>query len=213
MAIVTLVILVSGTIIFLIRRRKANLTKSKQEGSPFEKPELDAQIKPVISELYNPHGEADSRELNKNVELDATMEIRAVVEIEGSRGGVEMEGSRGGVEMESNAPAAAELDAGPVTNQELLSPESTPQEMPSSNVWAERFPAPGIVLEQESLPSSEMRLRRECIPSSASAETNTLDYLPSASRAPPRSTRLAVPGEEKRNTFSSWSGRRRTGRY
>ena len=212
-AIVTLVILVSGTIIFLIRRRKANLTKSKQEGSPFEKPELDAQIKPVISELYNPHGEADSRELNKNVELDATMEIRAVVEIEGSRGGVEMEGSRGGVEMESNAPAAAELDAGPVTNQELLSPESTPQEMPSSNVWAERFPAPGIVLEQESLPSSEMRLRRECIPSSASAETNTLDYLPSASRAPPRSTRLAVPGEEKRNTFSSWSGRRRTGRY
>lgn len=128
-AILTLIILVSGSIIFLIRRRKANLAKFKQEETSFEKPELDAQTKPVISELYNPHGEADSREINKNVELDATMEIRTAAEVEGSRGGVEMEGSRGGVELESSVPAAAELDAGPVTRQELPSPEPTAQEM------------------------------------------------------------------------------------
>lgn len=210
-AILTLVILVSGSIIFLIRRRKAKLAKFKQEENLFEKPELDAQGKPVIRELYNPHGEADSRELSKNIELDGTMEIRAAAEVEGSPGRVEMEGSRGGVEMEGNAPAAVELDAGPVTHHEVLpSLEPAAQEIPSPNVGAECFPAPGM--EQESLPSSEMNLRQECIPSPASAETNALDYLPSASRAPPRSTRLAVPGEEKHRTFSLWSGRRRTGR-
>lgn len=157
-ATLTLVILVSGSIIFLIRRRKANLAESKPDETPFEKQELDAQTKPVISELYSPHGEADSRELNKNVELDASMEIRAAVEVEGSRGGVEMEGSQGGAEMESNASAAVELDAGPVTHQELPSSEPTAQGMPSPNLGAERFPAPGIVQEQESLPSSDMRL-------------------------------------------------------
>lgn len=212
MATLTLVILVSGSIIFLIRRRKANLAKSKPDETPFEKPELDAQTKPVISELYSPHGEADSRELNKNVELDASMEIRAAVEVEGSRGGIEMEGSQGGAEMESNAPAPVELDAGPVTHQELPSSEPTAPGMPSPNVGAERFPAPGIVQEQESLPSSDMRLGQDRIPSPAAAETNALDNLPSASRAPPRSARLAVPREEKRHSFSSWSGRRRTRR-
>lgn len=211
-AILTLIILVSGSIIFLIRRRKANVAKSKLDETPFEKPELDAQTKPVVSELYSPHGEADSRELNKVGELDATMEIRAAVEVEGSRGGVEMEGSKGGVEMESNAPAAVELDAGSVTRQELPSPEPTAQEMPSSNVGFERFPAPGIVLEQENLPSSEMRLGQDRMPSAASAETNALDHLPSASRAPTRSTRPAVPREEKRHSFSLRRGRRRTGR-
>lgn len=209
-AILTLIILVSGSIIFLIRRRKTNLAKSKQDETPFEKSELDAQTKPVVSEIYSPHGEADSRELNKIGELDATMEIRAAVEVEGSRGGVEMEGSKGGVEMESNAPAAVELDAGSVTRQELPSPEPTAQEMPSSNVGFERFPAPGIVLEQESLPLSEMRLGQDRMPSATSAETNALDHLPSASRAPTRSTRPAVPGEEKRHSFSLWPGRRRT---
>lgn len=204
-AILTLVILVSGSIIFLIRRRKANLdrAKSKRGENPFEKPELDGQTKPVISELYNPHGEADSRELKKNVELDATMEIMAAVEVEGSRGGVE---------MESNAPAAVELDAGPVTHDELPSPKPPAQEMPPPNVGAERFRAPGIVLEQETLPLSEMSSGQGCIPSPASAETNALDYLPSASRVPPRPTRLAVLGEEKRHSFSLWSGRRITGR-
>lgn len=212
MAILTLIVLVSGSIVFLIRRRNYNLAKSKLDETPFEKPELDAQTKPVISELYSPHCEADSRELNKNAELDATMEIRAAVEVEGSRGGIEMEGSKGGVEMESNAPAAVELDAGLVTHQELPSPEPTAQEMPSPNVGVERFPAPGIVQEQESLPSSEMRLGQDHIQSSASAGTNALDHLPSASRAPPRPTRLAVPRKEKRHSFSLWSGRRRTGR-
>lgn len=126
-AILTLLILVSGSIIFLIRRRKANLAKSKLDETPFEKPELDAQTKPIISELHSPHGEADSRELNKMPELDAAMEIRTAVEVEGSRGGVEMEGSKGGVEMESNAPVAVELDVGPVTYHELPSPEPTTQ--------------------------------------------------------------------------------------
>lgn len=135
-AILTLIILVSGSIIFLIRRRKANLVKFKPDENPFEKPELDAQTKPVISELYNPHGEADSRELTKNVELDATMEIRAAAEVEGSRGGIEMEGSRGGVELESSVPAAVELDAGPVAHQELPSPESTALEIPLPKVGA-----------------------------------------------------------------------------
>lgn len=209
-AILTLIILVSGSIIFLIRRRKANLAKSKLEETPFEKPELDAQTKPVVSELYSPHGEADSRPLNKIGELDATMQVRAAVEVEGSRGGVEMEGSKGGVEMESNAPAAVELDAGSVTRRELPSPEPTAQEMPSSNVGFERFSAPGIVLEQENLPSSEMRLGQDRMPSTISAETNALDHLPSASRAPTRSTRPAVPREEKRHSFSLWHGRSRT---
>ena len=131
MAILTLVILVSGSIVFLIRQRKANLAKLKQKETPIEKPELDAQAKPFISELYNPHGEADSRELDKNVELDATMEVRAAAEVEGSCGRVEMEGSRGGVEMEGNAPAAVELDAGPVAHEELPSLELAAQEMPS----------------------------------------------------------------------------------
>lgn len=135
-AILTLIILVSGSIIFLVRRRKANLAKSKPDEISFEKPELDAQTKPVVSELYSPHGEADSRELNKMGELDAT--VRAVVEVEGSRGGVEMEGSKGGVEMESNAPAAVELDAGSVNCRELPSPEPTAQIMPSSNVASRR---------------------------------------------------------------------------
>lgn len=149
MAILTLIILVSSSIIFLIRRRKDNLVKSNLDETPFEKPELDAQTKPVVSELYIPHGEADSTELNRIVELGATMEMRVAVEIEGSRGGVEMEGSKGGVEMESNAPAAVELDAEPVNCLELPSPEPTAQEMPSPNVGFERFLAPGIVLEQE----------------------------------------------------------------
>ena len=131
-AILTLIILVCGSIIFLIRRRKSSLAKSKPDET-FENPELDAQEKPVISELCSPHGEADSREVG---ELDAT--TRAVVEVEGSRGGFELEGSKGGVEMENNAPAAVELDAGSVIRQELPSPEPTAQIMPSSNVASRR---------------------------------------------------------------------------
>lgn len=121
--ILTLIILVSGSIIFLVRRRKANLAKSKPDETSFEKPELDAQTKPIVGELYSPHGEADSRELNKMSELDAT--IRAVVEVEGCHGGFEMEGSKCGAEMESNAPAAVELDDGSVTRPVLPSPEPT----------------------------------------------------------------------------------------
>lgn len=210
LAILTLVILVSGSIIFLIRRRKANLAKLKQEETPFEKPELDAQAKPFISELYNPHGEADSRELNKNVELNATMEVRAAAEVEGSCARVEMEGSKVGVEMEGNAPAAVELDAGPVTHEKLPSLKLAAQQMPSPKVGAECFPAPGM--GQESLPSSDMNLKQESIPPPAPAETRALDHLPPASRAPQRSTRLAGPGEKKHHIFSLWSGRRRTGR-
>lgn len=84
--------------------------------------------------------------------------------------------------------------------------------MPSPNVGAERFPAPGIVQEQESLPSSDIRLGQDRIPSPAAAETNALDHLLSASRTLLRLTWLAVLREEKRHSFSLWSGRRRTGR-
>ena len=56
-------------------------------------------------------------------------------------------------------------------------------------------------MEQESLPSSEMNLRPECIPSPAPAGTNALDYLPSASRAPPRSNSAGCAGGAEKSHF------------
>ena len=145
-AIVILCILVIGAIVFVVRRRRRNSEKPPAQDLEDEKLELDGLNKPVLAELYNPPGEADSREAFKpGLEMEDNTPVakaRRLAEVEGSHGGVEMEGSRGGVEMDGGT-AAVELDAGPVRWQNLSPPDTGTPELPS----------PAIPPEQQRLPS------------------------------------------------------------
>lgn len=126
-------ILLIGAAVFIIRRRRAHNGKETKVEEPerlSDKPELDGQGKPFIGELYNPHGEADSREVFKtNLELDATTQPQRA-EMQGSHGGIEMVGSRGGAELEGGN-AAVELEA-----------ISLPVELPSPYPRGSAIPSP-----------------------------------------------------------------------
>lgn len=155
-----------------------------------DKPELEGQGKPFIGELYNPHGEADSREVVKtSLEMDATTQP-PLAEIEGSHGGIEMEGSRGGAEMYGgNAPVELEAPVRPVElpspypgGSAISSPRIRPHERSQSPAAEEvtlqssspEAPEPPFPRSLSSL-SPSSRLRPDPPPPSSGAETKDLE--------------------------------------
>lgn len=167
-AVVISCILVLGAIFFVIRRRRRDRERLKAEEearNATTKPELDAMVKPVVGELYSPHGEADSREAFKpDLEMEGSKPMsildaknRRLVEVEGTTGGAEMEGSRGGVEMETGHPAAVELDAGPFVRHELASSDTGTSGLNSPSGTrdpASRLPSPDLRNKSLSSPTT-----------------------------------------------------------
>ena len=183
-------ILLIGAAIFIIRRRRAHdaqKTKPEEPENLSDKPELDGEGKPPIVELYNPHGEADSRELLKsNLEMDATTQPQRA-EIQGSHGGIEMEGSHGGAEMDGGT-AAVELEA----------PGPRPVELPSPDPGASAIPSPRIRSLKRSSTAAE-----EEIMQSSSPEPPGPPFPRSSSSFPPpsrsRPNQLPSAGAEGEN--------------
>ena len=160
-AIIILCVLVLGAIFFVVRRRRRDRERLDTGAhDPDTKLELEGMNKPVVGELYSPHGEADSREAFKSdLEMEGSKPIsildaknRRLAEVAGTTGGAEMEASRGGVEMETGHPAAVELDAGPFSRHELASSDAADSGLPSPSIRdPSRLPSPDS--RSKSLPS------------------------------------------------------------
>lgn len=148
-ATVILCILIFGTFVFIIRRRRqeAEQLQPQETQDPTIKPELGGFSIPILGELDSPH-----------------VRYKTDLEMEGSKPNshlAEMEASRGGTEMETGHVAAAELDTAPINLHEPAGSDTATSGLPSPSIRSpSRLPSPAFAdkqlppLKSTSLPPS-----------------------------------------------------------